>query len=385
MKVKVRTLKNAEVEIEVEKTNTIAQTKVLVHEKISQLPADKQVLIHAGAVLLDAKTVGDYRIKEGDRLVVMQSKKTTQPTEESKTADPVPSTAKETAGATDASASNSVSTRSDAATQQPQTTTTSVTTQSTEISTAPSTNTSTETTTTTTTNTETTSEVRTDADPPSSLLVEQIVSMGFTRSDVEVALQAAFLNPERAVEYLMNGIPPELIATATPTRDGVHSDAPLQMPPQPTAGGEAPAGTEGALSSIRRHPLFNQMRRAIQANPELLPQMLASIMEQNPRLAEQIAANRDEFLQLLGESDEEVTGAGAPPGDGGRAEDGGGRGSIQIHLTTAEIEAVQRLEALGFRREMAVQAYIACEKNEDMAANWLFDNIADLMDDADHA
>ena len=65
--------------------------------------------------------------------------------------------------------------------------------------------------------------------------------------------------------------------------------------------------------------------------------------------------------------------AGGHPGAGGAA---GGQnpppGSIQV--SPVEMEAINRLSQLGFPKARAAEAYFACDKNEEMAANFIFES-----------
>lgn len=50
-------------------------------------------------------------------------------------------------------------------------------------------------------------------------------------------------------------------------------------------------------------------------------------------------------------------------------------GSIQVK--PEEMEAIDRLASLGFAKARAAEAYFACDKNEEMAANFLFESGGD--------
>lgn len=242
--------------------------------------------------------------------------------------------------------------------------------------------------------------------------VASICEMGFAREEVMRALRAAFNNPERAVEYLMTGIPEGVggggggggagaHATAgAPAAPAAHAPAhaapahapagpnaqPLDMfapPGAPGAAGARPAGPGGPLDFLRHHPQFRALRGVVQANPGVLHPMLQELGRQNPDLLALINAHQAEFLRLVNEP-------AGPEGDAGEAAaaalaamEGGGPGgpggplppgAVQIELTRDEADALGRLEALGFGRGACLEAYLACDKDETLAANYLFEN-----------
>lgn len=43
-------------------------------------------------------------------------------------------------------------------------------------------------------------------------------------------------------------------------------------------------------------------------------------------------------------------------------------------MSPEEMAAIENLVSLGFPKNRAAEAYFACDKNEEMAANFLFDS-----------
>lgn len=148
------------------------------------------------------------------------------------------------------------------------------------------------------------------------------------------------------------------------------------------AGAEALAAAGGNLDFLRENPMFQQLRQLVQQQPQMLESVLQQVAGSNPQLAQLIASNPEQFLQLLAEGEEgDVP---MPPG------------AQNISVTPEERDAIERVSGtsnlcrikwtltyaqlcrLGFERDLVIQAYFACDKNEELAANFLFENPDDM-------
>ncbi|XP_030323001.1 UV excision repair protein RAD23 homolog B isoform X2 [Calypte anna] len=206
-------------------------------------------------------------------------------------------------------------------------------------------------------------------------MVTEIMSMGYEREQVIAALRASFNNPDRAVEYLLMGIPADNQVVAEPPQaasigasQSSAAAAAATIPTTTSSLGGHP------LEFLRNQPQFQQMRQIIQQNPSLLPALLQQIGRENPQLLQQISQHQEHFIHMLNEpvleSRQGLSGSDDGASSGGVAESGNDHMNY-IQVTPQEKEAIERLKALGFPEGLVIQAYFACEKNENLAANFL--------------
>ncbi|KAK6927955.1 Ubiquitin-associated domain, partial [Dillenia turbinata] len=223
--------------------------------------------------------------------------------------------------------------------------------------------------------------------------VQQILEMGggsWDRDTVIRALRAAYNNPERAVEYLYSGIPEqaEVPAVARAPASGQPVNPTAQAPQQPAVPSTGPNANPldlfpqglpsmgsntgaGSLEFLRNSQQFQALRAMVQANPQILQPMLQELGKQNPHLMRLIQEHQADFLRLINEP---VEGEGDLLGQLNAAM------PQAVTVTPEEREAIERLEAMGFDRATVLEVYFACNKNEELAANYLLDHMNDLDD-----
>ncbi|CAA7409388.1 unnamed protein product [Spirodela intermedia] len=351
MKLTVKTLKGSHFEVRVHPSNSIMAVKKSIEEVQGKdsYPWGQQLLIHNGKVLKDESTLEENNVREDSFLVVMLSK--------SKTSG--------TAGVSSSQSSTiapaSRATPAEAPSQDP----------------VPAID---------------YSQAASNLVAGSNLeqTAQQLVDMGggnWDRETVLQALRAAYNNPERAVEYLYSGVPPSAEVAVPVARipsnqastlaapntgaavgpaTGLPNSSPLNMFPQGTPSSAGGIGS-GVLDFLRNNEQFQTLRSMVQSNPQILQPVLQELSKQNPQLLRLIQEHHAEFLQLISE-----------PSEDGAEEDVFEQPEQEtISVTPAEQEAIGRLEAMGFDRALVVEAFLACDRNEELAANYLLEHAVD--------
>lgn len=308
MLVTLKTLQQQTFQIEIDPEETVKALKLKIEvEKGKDYVADHQRLIYAGKILLDDDKLNTYNIDEKKFIVIMVTKPKSSEVPASTTSAP--------------EAGESASTESGDGKPKP------------TAEEAPKPPPAAE-----------PEPVATANELDFEATVHSIMDMGYNRQQVEQALRASFNNRERAVEYLITGIPEELLQEQ-----------------------DAEEGTdEDPLAFLRDQPQFQQMRAVIQQNPNLLNAVLQQIGQTNPALLQAISQHQSAFVRMLNEPVN-------PSAAGAVAEEN----AVELpqvqapQVSPQDKEAIERLKALGFPEHMVIQAYFACEKNENLAANFL--------------
>ncbi|EGT44942.1 CBN-RAD-23 protein [Caenorhabditis brenneri] len=196
--------------------------------------------------------------------------------------------------------------------------------------------------------------------------VAAITGMGYDREQAVAALRAAFWNPDRAVEFLLNGIPDDVVDQEPALGLGLGADPP---------GENVEEEVNEDLNMLANMPQLAEIRSMIQQNPEMLAAVLQQLAAVNPRLVQTIQNNQQAFMDILNGAGQNAPQGGGGAGAGAAAGERGPRRHV-IHLSPEEAAAIERIKAIVNAPEaMVVEAYFACDKNEEAAINFIFSSL----------
>merc|ERR1719152_26410 len=217
-------------------------------------------LIYQGKVLDDAKDIASYGINEADFMVVMYSKPKNKPAAPAPAA-PAPPAAASPAPAAEAPAQPAPADVPPEAAPAP----------APAPAAAPRTG---------------------NFSAEAQMAIDNLVEMGYAKEQVEAAMVAAFMNPDRAVQYLEEGLP---------------------EPMDEAEGDEEEAGpTPTTWAELVQNRQFQREIASI-TDQTALQAYLGLIAEQDPGKLQLIRDNPQAFTQLLNAS-QQAAAAGVPPG-----------------------------------------------------------------------
>ena len=326
MKIRVKTLKSVEYEIDINNENTVKELKQTIESKYS-IDSASIKLIYNGSMLMDDKTILSYNIKEGSVLILMTTK---------------------------IEKKNEVVKNDDGAIPKQ-------------------------------VNKENKEFKYTEQ-------MKQLAEMGFDQTQCLQAINAAKGSVQIAIEYLYNGIPPNLgyEDNGIINQDNINENADyeedeedLYIPPEvlDTINLEDP----NALSNIA-----SVLKVLISSSPQSLQNILEEVEDTNPEIIDFIKQNETEFKLMMSQPVNEddrnvfktailgVVGNNNQPNNVPHDNNYQEEESLEDldnmtkDFTDKDRESITNLVNLGFTEIDAIQAYVACGKNEAFAADFLF-------------
>lgn len=188
-------------------------------------------------------------------------------------------------------------------------------------------------------------------------VLRQIVAMGYNEDDVRRALATCFNNPNEAVDYLIEQVQERVGHQTTAKQRQRQQPANLQ---KAKAAEQAKFNQANALAFLRQDPDFKNLRRLLRKRPNVLQDVIKRIDETQPELLLMLKEHESEFLQLLHESSAES-----------EDEQCNHCNYNNMHISPEEEKHIARLVRMGFKRQMVILAFIACDRNVERAVDYL--------------
>lgn len=334
MKITIKTLKQEAFQIEVDPEKDTVRTlkEKFSRESKQDYPVERQRLIYLGKIMEDDDPLSQYNLDDKKFVVVMNKKPAAAPAAAEPAAAPAATSSAKSESAPAASAAATEKSKEE---EKPK------------------------------------EDKKPEPEPPQDdiqIKIQRITEMGYSEEEARIALEICDNNPDRAVEYLLS----EIATSSMPPSAGGGGGGGSAL-----GGSGGLAGSqESRLAFLREHPTFLEMKRLLQEDPSLLPQLLQKIQSSNPDLMRIISENQVEFLALINEG---ADGAGPDGRSGGVPRELETTAAAMVDsLTQSDMDAIDRLKALGYPEHLVIQAYIACERNEYQAAEFL---VSQTLDD----
>jgi UV excision repair protein RAD23 len=299
MKIIIKNLKQIEYIVEIESDQKTVKDLKDEIQKVHGFDSNLMKLLHNGVILNDTNTLADYKIKDENVIIMMNSKPKQKPNPPQ--TNPQPS--QEPKAPTEPKAKEPE--------KKPE-----------------------------------------ETKPDMSEKVNALVEMGYEREKVEKALTASGGSTDLAIEFLTSGNIPE------------HAPQSQPIPNIPNNNNDSNLDEELRINA-------SLIKLMCARDPNKIISILNSMKEKTPHLLTKIRQHEEDFKRLL------VSPINQEDLDNFRIFEqriGPGRRPPELRLTREETEAIKRLKDLGnFSQAEVIQAYFACDKNEELTANYLFE------------